>query len=286
MRQEKAFRHSWIRRTLTRGVMLWNRTARGKSLRAERCRKKFAGLPAGYEGFRIVQITDLHGRIFGRKQSLLAQKVQALRPDLILITGDMMDEVYEERERTAVRDLYRRMAEIAPSYAILGNHETRSVYLPEILTDLRRSGVKLLRNESVILSRGEDKICLSGLETGMHSKLGKNTKEPEEIREILHGMYPEEPEGLFTILMAHKPEHLHSYSRYKVDLIFSGHAHGGLVPLRFMRRGLLAPGQGLFPKYVHGIYRENDTDMYVGRGLGGPRIGIAPEIVLMELHRA
>ena len=120
----------------------------------------------------------------------------------------------------------------------------------------------------------------------MHSKLGKNTKEPEEIREILRGMYPEDQKGLFTILMAHKPEHLHSYSRYQVDLIFSGHAHGGLIPLPCIRRGLLAPGQGLFPRYIHGIYRENGTDMYVGRGLGGPRIGIAPEIVMMELHRA
>lgn len=286
MRQEKTFRHSWIRRTLTRGVMLWNRTARGRSLRVECCRKKFARLPAGYEGLRIVQITDLHGRTFGRKQSLLAQKVRELRPDLILITGDMMDEVYEGQERAAVRSLYRRMTEIAPSYAILGNHETRSVYLPEILADLRSSGVRLLRNESVILSRGADKICLSGLETGMHSKLGKNTKEPEEIREILRGMYPEDQKGLFTILMAHKPEHLHSYSRYQVDLIFSGHAHGGLIPLPCIRRGLLAPGQGLFPRYIHGIYRENGTDMYVGRGLGGPRIGIAPEIVMMELHRA
>lgn len=286
MRQEKTFRHSWIRRTLTRGVMLWNRTARGRSLRVECCRKKFARLPAGYEGLRIVQITDLHGRTFGRKQSLLAQKVRELRPDLILITGDMMDEVYEGQERAAVRSLYRRMTEIAPSYAILGNHETRSVYLPEILADLRSSGVRLLHNESVILSRGADKICLSGLETGMHSKLGKNTKEPEEIREILRGMYPEDQKGLFTILMAHKPEHLHSYSRYQVDLIFSGHAHGGLIPLPCIRRGLLAPGQGLFPRYIHGIYRENGTDMYVGRGLGGPRIGIAPEIVMMELHRA
>lgn len=201
------FRHNWVRRTLTRLVCLWNYTPKGSKLQSDFYWRDFEELPEVFEGFRIVQITDLHGRCFGKRQETLVQKVKKQRPDLILITGDMMDELYEGRERNAVRWMYKEMAGIAPCFAILGNHETRSEYLPEILADLACSRVQLLRNESVLLLRQGGQIRLSGLETGLESALRKDEEDPDHIGEILAKMYPRhrEEQHIFTVLMAHKP---------------------------------------------------------------------------------
>ena len=147
MEGRERFRHNWLRRTLTRLVCLWNYTPKGSRLQSDFYWRDFEDLPKAFEGFRIVQITDLHGRCFGKRQEVLVRKVKKQRPDLILITGDMMDELYEGGERNAVRWMYKEMAGIAPCFAILGNHETRSEYLPEILADLACSRVQLLRNE-------------------------------------------------------------------------------------------------------------------------------------------
>ena len=285
MEGRERFRHNLLRRTLTRLVCLWNYTPKGSRLQSDFYWRDFENLPKAFEGFRIVQITDLHGRCFGKRQEVLVRKVKKQRPDLILITGDMMDELYEGGERNAVRWMYKEMAGIAPCFAILGNHETRSEYLPEILADLACSRVQLLRNESVLLLRQGGQIRLSGLETGLESALRKDEEDPDHIGEILAKMYPRHPEEqhIFTVLMAHKPEKIHLYSRYDIDLVFSGHAHGGLMKIGPF--GLLAPGQGIFPKYIQGTYDEDGTYMIVGRGLGGPRIGIPPEIVTVELHR-
>lgn len=110
-------------------------------------------------------------------------------------------------------------------------------------------------------------------------------KEPEGIGETLSQMFPKCPqEHIFTVLMAHKPEKIHLYSRHDIDLIFSGHAHGGLMKLGFDNGDFLRRVRGIFPKYVQGTYEKDGTYMIVGRGLGGPRIGIPPEIVTVELH--
>lgn len=285
MGQKGIFRHNWLRRALTRIVCLWNHTPKGRTLQMDFYWRAFENLPDAFDGYRIVQITDLHGRMFGNNQQTLIRKVAQQKPNLILITGDMIEELYEGQERRAVRALYKGLQALAPCFAILGNHEVRSEYLSEILSDLSCSRVQLLRNESVLLLRQGGQIRLSGLETGLASGLRKDAKDPEGIGETLSQMFPKCPqEHIFTVLMAHKPEKIHLYSRHDIDLIFSGHAHGGLMKLGFGQRGLLAPGQGIFPKYVQGTYEKDGTYMIVGRGLGGPRIGIPPEIVTVELH--
>ena len=111
--------------------------------------RAFENLPDAFDGYRIVQITDLHGRMFGNNQQTLIRKVAQQKPNLILITGDMIEELYEGQERRAVRALYKGLQALAPCFAILGNHEVRSEYLSEILSDLSCSRVQLLRNESV-----------------------------------------------------------------------------------------------------------------------------------------
>lgn len=285
MGQKGMFRHNWLRRTLTRIVCLWNHTPKGRALQMDFYWRAFDNLPQAFDGYRIVQITDLHGRMFGRNQQELIRKVARQKPNLILITGDMMDELYEGQERRAVRALYKGLQTLAPCFAILGNHEVRSEYMAEILSDLSCSRVQLLRNESVLLLREGGQIRLSGLETGLTSTLKKDAQDPDRIGQTLEKMYPQRAQQhIFTVLMAHKPEKIHLYSQYDIDLIFSGHAHGGLMKLGSDQRGLLAPGQGIFPKYVRGTYEKDGTYMIVGRGLGGPRIGIPPEIVTVELH--
>ncbi|MBQ7916753.1 MAG: metallophosphoesterase [Firmicutes bacterium] len=277
----KGYRHHWVRRTLTKIVCLWNLTPRGKRLKVARYELEFANLPQELEGYRIVQVSDLHGRLFGENQCKLTELIKAQSPHVILLTGDMMEEIYEDEERRAVQLLYQELPKIAPCYAILGNHERRSdSYLAEILSDLACSQVRLLRNESLWLG----KLRLSGLETEWASGLKKEDVDVDGVEKDLRKVFPDKPQE-FTVLMAHKPEHMELYSKVGVDLVFSGHAHGGLIKLGSPRRALLAPGQGVFPKYIQGVYEMGATKMVVSQGLGGPRIEIPPEIVVVELKR-
>lgn len=267
---------------LSRIVGLWNYTLRGRWIVTRRYCLHSPRIPEAFDGYRIVQVSDLHGRMMGREQKRLRDAVLALRPDLILITGDWVDRVYKPAEQRAARSMFREMAGIAQTYAILGNHETQSPAMPEILRDVDESPVKLLRNESVIISRGGAGIRLSGLETGITSGLGRATGDPDNLEPVLEAMFGgRSAEDPYTILMGHKPEYLPLYAKYRTDLVFSGHAHGGLI--RVGRFALLAPGQGLFPRYTKGIYREGHTAEIVSCGLGGPRLGIRPELVLAVL---
>ena len=167
MEGRERFRHNWLRRTLTRLVCLWNYTPKGSRLQSDFYWRDFEDLPKAFEGFRIVQITDLHGRCFGKRQEVLVRKVKKQRPDLILITGDMMDELYEGGERNAVRWMYKEMAGIAPCFAILGNHPDTVKLLMKEHTDNESSQSK--GEDTVwefVASYGDEKALQSLMESG------------------------------------------------------------------------------------------------------------------------
>lgn len=280
-----------IHRAMSAVLNLWNYTPWAKQLRVSRYRVASARVPEAFDGFRIVQITDLHGRMFGPEQADLAACVRKLRPDLILITGDMVTDNYDGTCRDAARELYKAMDAIAPSYAILGNHEIVSDRFMMILKDIENSPVRLLRGESVRIARDgsetEDKmvpvIRLAGMDSGpADGMLRRIDGDPDYVEDRLRDFLPRNDE--YTVLMNHKPEALPYCARCGVDLVFSGHAHGGLIRLGG-DRSLIAPDQGFFPKYTRGLYREGHTVEVVGTGLGGPRLGIRPEVVFVELGR-
>lgn len=226
------------------------------------------GLPAGFDGFRIAQVSDLHNAEFGPGNARLLEKLRASAPDLIVLTGDLADSVHTDLD--VAISFARAAVEIAPTYFVTGNHEARLADYAALRDGLQSAGVTVLEDQAVTLTQGTDRVVLYGL------------------RDPAFGPSPTLPETEeFLILLAHRPEYFERYAAQGADLVLSGHAHGGQVRLPFLG-GLFAPGQGFFPKYDAGLYREFGTVMVVSRGLGNSiiplRVNDPPELVIMTLH--
>ena len=179
---------------------------------------------------------------------------------------------------------------IAPLYTILGNHEGRADHKNELIREFTALGVRILQDETILLGREgtEEKIVLTGLypsyENSFYGSLRESGIGPK-IREEYENVMRDVPDKkTFQIVLSHRPELFELYADLKMDLVFSGHAHGGLMKLPGGER-LLAPDQGLLPDYTHGAYQKSQTTMIVSEGLGGPRIGIRPQIIVGELKR-
>lgn len=239
-------------------------------------------LPQEFEGFRIAQISDLHNEVFGTGNGELLTLLAGTRPDIIVITGDLIDS--RRTDVSAALEFVRGAVEIAPVYYVAGNHESR---LPEEFWMLERCmenlGVSVLRGERTLLTREGAAIALIGVDDPTFQD--KNSANWPGILEEELGRLREE--GLYSILLIHRPELLETYAREGTNLVFSGHAHGGQVRIPFVG-GVIAPNQGFFPQYDGGLYTMGDTQMVVSRGLGNSlcplRVNNRPEIVLAELH--
>ena len=226
-------------------------------------------LPAGFDGFRIAQVSDLHNEEFGPGNARLLEKLREAVPDIIVLTGDLADSSHTDLD-VAV-SFAQAAVEIAPTYFVTGNHEAGLADYAALRDSLLAAGVTVLENQAVTLTREADRAILYGL------------------RDPAFGPSPALPETEeFLILLAHRPEYFKRYAAQGADLVLSGHAHGGQVRLPFLG-GLVAPGQGFFPKYDFGLYRESEAVMVVSRGLGNSiiplRINNPPELVIVTLKR-
>lgn len=239
-------------------------------------------LPQEFEGFRIAQISDLHNEVFGTGNGELLTLLAGTRPDIIVITGDLIDS--RRTDVSAALEFVRGAVEIAPVYYVAGNHESR---IPEEFWMLERCmenlGVSVLRGERTLLTREGAAIALIGVDDPtFQDKDSANW--PGMVEEELGRL---REEGLYSILLIHRPELLETYARAGMNLVFSGHAHGGQVRIPFVG-GVIAPNQGFFPQYDGGLYTMGDTQLVVSRGLGNSlcplRVNNRPEIVLAELH--
>ena len=243
-----------------------------------------AKIPPAFDGFRIVQVSDLHGKVFGRDNAKLLRLVEREKPDLIAITGDVVDE--RNYRLDSLRDFVERLVQIAPVYYVVGNHEADfySRYFYEVVSLLRKAGVAtLLARETRVTRKNGDAITLAGI---MDVKLSQEfTKFAEpQLKKFSRN------EGEFRILLSHRPEYLTLYAKYGYDLVFSGHAHGGQICVPgLLPNGLNAPGQGWFPKYTRGSHKQGETTMIVSRGLGPSviptRFFNRPELVVCVLKR-
>ena len=239
-------------------------------------------LPQDFEGFRIAQISDLHNEVFGTGNGELLTLLAGTRPDIIVITGDLIDS--RRTDVSAALEFVRGAVEIAPVYYVAGNHESR---IPEEFWMLERCmenlGVSVLRGERTLLTREGAAIALIGVDDPTFQD--KDSANWPGIVEEELGRLREE--GLYSILLIHRPELLETYARAGMNLVFSGHAHGGQVRIPFVG-GVIAPNQGFFPQYDGGLYTMGDTQLVVSRGLGNSlcplRVNNRPEIVLAELH--
>ena len=238
-------------------------------------------LPEAFEGFKIAHVSDLHNAVFGRKNEKLLSLIRAAEPDIIAITGDLIDSRHTDIDSALA--FVEAAAEIAPVYYVTGNHESRLDF-DEIEPRLIAAGARVLRNEAEDIGRGGERIRLAGIDDPSFIRTGGTSEEraAAELEQLGDGG------GTFTVLLAHRPELVEVYAEYGAGLVLSGHAHGGQVRLPLLG-GLYAPGQGLLPEYDSGLYSLGETQMVVSRGLGNSvaplRVNNRPELVIVTLSR-
>ena len=239
-------------------------------------------LPQEFDKFSIAHISDLHNAEYGKNNEMLIDILKSESPDIIAITGDLIDSNNTDLE--VAISFAQQAAKIAPCYFVAGNHEAwiGSQY-EELRASLENVGVTILQDEAIELYYGDKCIQLIGLNDPDFSE--RDSFLSESILETkLSQMNIRDG---FTMLLSHRPECFNVYQNKNIDLVLSGHAHGGQFRLPFLG-GVIAPNQGFFPKYDAGIYTENGTTMIVSRGIGNSiiplRINNRPEIVIIELN--
>ncbi len=225
-------------------------------------------LPKAFDGYTILQVSDLHNRAYGPDGLALIRAIQGLSFDCVAIIGDLLDRHMPEQRKNGYR-FASEAVELGPTYCIEGNHE-QNIGWAQIMEDLTRRNVRVLNNEAVMIQRGDAMLELIG---------SKNMATETEIQALV---LPD----ICSVLLAHHPERIEVYARTGVDLVLSGHAHGGQV--RLFGLGLFSPDQGVLPRYTSGIYTCCKTKLYVSRGAGThsflpPRIFNRPEIDLITL---
>lgn len=248
-------------------------------LEISRYEVKSQKLPESFDGFKIVQLSDLHGAEFGEDGMGLVEKVKELEPDIIALTGDF---VTDEGDLAAVKKLAGRLTELCPVYFVSGNHEFGSGLAIKVRNILERAGVKYLSNEYLTISRGEDGILLGGVEDPLAYA---DMLSPDELAQKMNDAAPD----AFKILLGHRNYWMTEYPELPVDLIFCGHAHGGLIRIPGVG-GLIGTDRRFFPDFDAGEYNNGRYTLIVSRGLGNsvpiPRVFNRPEIVCVELSSA
>ena len=245
---------------------------------------ELSGLPGEFDGCKIVHISDLHGHQYGEGSADLLAAVREQRPDLIMITGDLVD---QEGQFQTVPALARGLASVAPTYYVTGNHEwgLGTAKVKELKNLLSQCGVTVLSNEYAVLERNGAQIVLAGVDDP-NGYADQTT--PEELRARIGDEAP----GLFTLLLAHRNDRFDQYAAAGFDFVMSGHAHGGIVRLPFTD-GLISTGMKLFPQWTSGLYTLGDSTLFVSRGLGnntvpvrGFRLFNRPELAVITLRAA
>ena len=238
-------------------------------------------IPASFDGWRIAQVSDLHNAEFGEENGDLLKLLQAEQPDMIALTGDLVDSVHTDMDR-AVK-FAGEAVQIAPCYFVTGNHEARlKEQYEELEQRLEEIGVTVLRDEAVNLEREGGSIQLIGLDDPRFEEQDEELEDSlAYFEEKLSAM---ELADSYRILLSHRPETFGAYVSQQIDLVLTGHAHGGQFRLPVIG-GVIAPNQGLFPKYDAGLYTEGKTNMIVSRGLGNSvlpfRLNNRPEVVIV-----
>ena len=240
---------------------------------------EYENLPSAFDGYRIAVLSDFHAAEFGEGNSRLIKAIESTKPDIIVILGDFID---ADGQMDIARTLLRGIHDIAPVYYITGNHEWDSGAIKDLFALLKDEGVTVLRNNYVLLERGGESIVLAGVD---------DPNGPADMispYDFIQKIRSEEG-GKFLIALNHRNHLLDFYASLGVNLVLSGHAHGGIVRLPFTD-GLVGPHRELFPNYTNGVYAEGLTKMLVSRGVGG-RVGVPrflnnPHIPVAVLKKA
>ena len=238
---------------LAAGFVYWQNF----TLQVEPVELVFESLPPQFDGLRVTELSDMHGRSFGKNNVRLLRTLQRARPDMICICGDLFD---EKTDLSMLEPLLTGLTEIAPVYYVTGNHEWQVKNLREILQKMRAWGVTVLENEGRVLSRGGAEMVVAGV----HDPCGPyDMKTPAALVGELRRTQGDD----FVLMLSHRNDELPMWSRLGVQLVLSGHCHGGVVRLPFVG-GVFGTRRELFPEYDAGVYRQDGTTLFVSRGLG------------------
>jgi predicted MPP superfamily phosphohydrolase len=235
-------------------------------------------LPDSFNGYRIVQLSDLHGKSFGKDNSQLVAAVKEAKPDIIVITGDLIE---DKNSGAWARILLTKLKEIAPVYFVTGNHEWASGGLVELFEIIKDCGVTALRNDYLMLTKGKDSIVLAGVDdpNGFADQ-----KTPKQLYSEIKSKQP----AAYSILLAHRNNLLDTYAAIGADLVLTGHSHGGIIRLPFIG-GIISTDRSFISKYDAGFFIKDKTVMFVSRGLGPfwniPRFLNNPEIAVLILKK-
>ncbi|HBD86059.1 MAG TPA: phosphoesterase [Clostridiales bacterium] len=236
-------------------------------------------LPDSFEGFRIVQLSDLHGSEFGADNKRLVRAVADESPDIIVMTGDFIGK--NQNYLPGLKILVDQLVTIAPVYFVSGNHDWASGEIEDLADMLANAGVTYLKNEYLPLTRGGESILLCGVEdpNGRADMI-----RPDELVDIINKDFPDS----FVVLLGHRNYWITKYPELKVDIIFCGHSHGGIIRIPGVG-GLLGTSGELLPRYDAGLFESGRYVMIVSRGLGNsisvPRFANTPEIVTLTLNK-
>lgn len=260
---------------LAAGFLLWGNC----SLQTTETTLVSPALPPAFDGLRIVELADLHGRVFGRGSRRLLAAVRRAEPDLICIDGDLFD---EHTDLAMLPPLLRGLCAIAPVYYVTGNHEWRVPGLRGILAQMRTCGVTVLQDDWRVLRRGEDALIVAGTDDPC------GPAERKTPAELIADIRAEAGEAAFLLLLAHRNDQLPQWSALGVQAVLAGHCHGGVVRLPFVG-GLFGTDRWLFPAWDAGLYRQGETALYVSRGLGYTNVHFRlfnrPEVAVIVLRR-
>ena len=245
-----------------------------------------ARLPEAFDGFRIAQVSDLHNAQMGQGNEKLLEMLRAAQPDMIAITGDLIDS--RNTNIQVALDFIYEAVKIAPCYYVTGNHEARIAEYPQMREAMEKAGVFVLDDEKIHIKKDGQFITIIGINDPIFIP-GYTTELAEMlVAGQLETLHQPQEDG-FTILLSHRPRLFDVYVHSDLDLVLTGHAHGGQFRLPFVG-GVYVPSQGWFPEYDAGLFTEGNTNMIVHRGIGNSafpfRINNPPEVILIELHTA
>ncbi|MBQ7346039.1 MAG: metallophosphoesterase [Oscillospiraceae bacterium] len=243
---------------------------------------KSAKIPDAFDGYRIAHVSDLHNAEMGANNEDLLTMLREAEPDMIAITGDLIDSYHTDTQ--VALHFVQEAVKIAPCYYVTGNHEARVSDYPALKAAMEAAGAIVLEDERAQITLEGQTITLLGVDDPSFQTDYLSGDPDAVITDALTDL--DTGDDSFTILLSHRPELFDVYVTHGIDLILSGHAHGGQFRLPFLG-GLIAPGQGLFPEYDSGAYTEGSSTMIVSRGIGNSlfpfRVNNRPEVVLIEL---
>lgn len=228
---------------------------------------------------RLAVVTDFHSS--DNADDVVAM-VASCAPDAVLMVGDMFDDDTQNRPTERTLSLMRQLSAQYPCYYVSGNHEAWTGEMDALYQQTEEAGVTVLRMSSGVLTVRGQRIALCGVPDPYEMVFSGAPDTEEQIRQAMENVDSAD----FTVLLAHRPELLAKYAQFPLDLVVSGHAHGGQVRIPGVLNGLYAPNQGWFPKLAGGAYTQDGTTLIVSRGLAVrtrlPRIFNRPEVVLVR----